>query len=257
MESALYSNIKYLKTPPSWEDCFYQIYKLKEFKNLQTFLDDEVEKYVPELNIFPPPNLLYNSFNKCDFGNLKVCILGQDPYHSYGQAMGLSFSVPFKCKIPPSLKNIYKELKNDINMETPNHGDLTTWATQGVLLLNTSLTVREHCANSHSKYWKKITDTIIKYISDNKKNVIFMLWGRHARLKSYLIDINKHTILECGHPSPLSVRHYSGCKHFSKTNFILDSWGLHTINWNSLNSVGFEGAPLPANKKGNYTVTFN
>ena len=170
--------------------------------------------------------------NICEFNNLKVILLGQDPYHQKGQAMGLSFSVPENIKIPPSLVNIYKELKTDCNLQLL-HGDLTKWAKQGVLLLNTSLTVRESCPNSHQKYWRPFTDNLIKYISDNKEGLVFLLWGGHAKNKKKLIDFNKHYVLEANHPSPLSANRggWFGCKHFSKTNDFLQKNGKKEICW--------------------------
>ena len=201
-------------------------------KYLECFLEKENEIYGDSLEIFPKEDKIFNSMNICDFSNLKVVLLGQDPYHQKGQAMGLSFSVPENIKIPPSLVNIYKELKTDCNIEHTN-GDLTNWAKQGVLLLNTSLTVRESCPNSHQKYWRPFTDNLIKYISDNKEGIVFLLWGGNAKDKKKLIDSEKHYILEANHPSPLSANRggWFGCKHFSKTNDYLREKGEKTIMW--------------------------
>lgn len=185
--------------------------------------------------IYPPTDLIFNAFKLCTFNNTKVVILGQDPYHKKGQAMGLSFSVPKGITIPPSLKNIYKELKNEYNdkFDIPNHGDLTSWAEQGVLLLNTALTVIEGKPNSHSEYWKELTDNIIKHISDNKEHVVFILWGNNAKQKSSLIDKEKHLVLEHTHPSPLATRTYPfiGNNHFKLCNEYLKKHNLREIEW--------------------------
>tara|TARA_Y100000748_G_C15493768_1_gene487460 strand:- start:211 stop:792 length:582 start_codon:yes stop_codon:yes gene_type:complete len=192
----------------------------------------EQKKYEDELQIFPPIELRFAAFDMCSFETMQVCILGQDPYHGQGQAMGLSFSVPTNMKIPPSLRNIFKELKNDLGIER-NNPDLTDWAKQGILLLNTSLSVREHCPNSHSKIWKDFGDNIIKFISDNKQDIIFILWGKASTSKSDLIDSKKHYILTASHPSPMSANRggFFGCKHFSKTNEILQKLGKKEIIW--------------------------
>lgn len=206
--------------------------KEKYFDDLDCFLKKEKEIYGDSLEIFPKEDNVFNCMNICDFNNLKVVLLGQDPYHQKDQAMGLSFSVPENIKIPPSLVNIYKELKTDCNIEHTN-GDLTNWAKQGVLLLNTSLTVRESCPNSHQKYWRPFTDNLIKYISDNKEGIVFLLWGGNAKDKKKFIDSEKHYILEANHPSPLSANRggWFGCKHFSKTNNILEKDGKKKILW--------------------------
>ena len=164
---------------------------------------------------------------------MKAVILGQDPYHEPGQAHGLCFSVKDGVKLPPSLQNIYKEIENDLGIKEPNNGNLTKWAKEGVLLLNTTLTVREHLANSHSKCgWAWFTDNVIKLISDNTENTVFILWGGNARSKVPLIDSKKHLILQTVHPSPLSAFNgFFGCKHFSKTNEYLVSKGKKPIDW--------------------------
>ena len=170
---------------------------------------------------------------KYSFENIKVVLLGQDPYHNQGQAMGLSFSVPDGMDIPPSLVNIYKELQAEKGILPKNTGNLIGWAKQGVLLLNSVLTVREHQANSHKgKGWEFFTDSIIKKISSNKEHVVFLLWGANARSKKQLIDQNKHLILECAHPSPLSAYNgFFGCGHFIKTNQYLEKFGIKPIDW--------------------------
>lgn len=209
-----------------WSDAFSDLQRVDEE------LYVEQKKYEDELQIFPPIELRFAAFDMCSFEKMQVCILGQDPYHGQGQAMGLSFSVPTNMKIPPSLRNIFKELKNDLGIER-NNPDLTDWAKQGILLLNTSLSVREHCPNSHSKIWKDFGDNIIKFISDNKQDIIFILWGKASTSKSDLIDSKKHYILTASHPSPMSANRggFFGCKHFSKTNEILQKLGKKEIIW--------------------------
>ncbi len=176
---------------------------------------------------------IFNCFKYTPLKDLKAVILGQDPYHNQGQAMGLSFSVPNGIVPPPSLVNIYKELYTDLGISPVKSGDLTKWAKNGVLLLNTSLTVRGGLANSHKNIgWEVFTDSVIKKISDNKENVVFLLWGGNARSKKKLIDTKKHLILECAHPSPLSAYNgFFGCKHFSKTNEYLIKHGISPIDW--------------------------
>jgi uracil-DNA glycosylase len=179
---------------------------------------------------------IFNSMKITAFENVKVVIIGQDPYHEPGQAMGLSFSVPKGEKIPPSLVNIYKEIERETGEKMPSHGDLTNWAKQGVLLLNAVLTVREHLANSHrGKGWEEFTDGVIKKISNEKQKVVFLLWGANARSKKALIDTNKHLVLECAHPSPLSAYNgFFGCGHFVKANEYLIKNGLVPVKWSDL-----------------------
>ncbi|MEJ5090348.1 uracil-DNA glycosylase [Sphingobacterium faecium] len=187
--------------------------------------------------VFPPPELVFNAFKLTGFDSLKVVILGQDPYHNDGQAHGLAFSVPDGIALPPSLKNIFKELEIDIpGFKIPRSGDLSHWAQQGVLLLNATLTVNAHQAGSHQKKgWEQFTDQVIKAISDQKDAVVFLLWGAYAQKKANLIDANKHLILSTVHPSPLSVyRGFFGCKHFSQANFFLQKHGKKAIDWKLL-----------------------
>lgn len=187
--------------------------------------------------VFPPQELVFNAFKLTGFDSLKVVILGQDPYHNDGQAHGLAFSVPDGIALPPSLKNIFKELESDIpGFKTPRSGDLSHWAQQGVLLLNATLTVNAHQAGSHQKKgWEQFTDQVIKAISDQKDAVVFLLWGAYAQKKANLIDANKHLILNTVHPSPLSVyRGFFGCKHFSQANFFLQKHGEKAIDWKLL-----------------------
>ncbi|HZV71758.1 MAG TPA: uracil-DNA glycosylase [Saprospiraceae bacterium] len=182
--------------------------------------------------IYPPGPLIFNAFNKTPFDKAKVVILGQDPYHGPGQAMGLCFSVPRNIAVPASLKNIFKELHRDLGFTVPGHGDLNAWAEQGVFLLNTILTVEQNSAASHSKIgWQIFTDEVIKILSRERQGLIFLLWGNYARTKKELIDQSKHTILEAAHPSPLARDAFSGCSHFSRTNLILTKRGEEPINW--------------------------
>ena len=182
--------------------------------------------------IFPPGGQIFKAFELCPFDKVKAVILGQDPYHGYGQAMGLSFSVPDGVPAPPSLKNIYTEIENDLGIKMSGRTNLEAWAKQGVLLLNAVLTVRSGEAASHSALgWQQFTDAVIQTISDRKEGVVFLLWGNFARSKAALVDIQKHHVLEAAHPSPLARGAFFGCRHFSKTNAILVSEGLEPIDW--------------------------
>lgn len=182
--------------------------------------------------VYPPGKLIFNAFNLTPVDKVKVVILGQDPYHNPGEAMGLSFSVPVGVKIPPSLRNIYKELKDDLGLDMPMHGDLTAWAKQGVLLLNAFLTVTHNRPASHRDIgWAAFTDAVIKKLDEKKENIVFMLWGNFAKGKSDLIDSNKHLILHAAHPSPLAGGAFFGTKHFSKANTYLLEHGMTGINW--------------------------
>lgn len=183
---------------------------------------------------FPPAKLVFNAFNLCPFNKVKVVILGQDPYHELGQAMGLSFSVPDGIMLPPSLQNIYKEIHSDLGKPIPTSGDLTRWAKQGVLLLNATLTVRAHEANSHQSLgWQNFTDAAIETINTHREHIVFMLWGGFARLKKRLIDTNRHCIIESVHPSPLSANRggWFGQHQFSRCNAYLKQYGLGEIDW--------------------------
>ncbi len=183
--------------------------------------------------IYPPGQLIFNAFRLTPFTKVKAVIIGQDPYHGPGQAMGLSFSVPRGVAQPPSLLNIFKELRSDIGMAIPNSGDLTHWAQQGVLLLNASLTVRANEPNSHAQIgWHEFTNAVIKSISADKQHVVFMLWGRFAQDKQVLIDATRHLILKAAHPSPFSVeKGFFGCRHFSRANAYLVQHGIDPIDW--------------------------
>lgn len=182
--------------------------------------------------VYPPGQLIFNAFNKTAVNDVKVVILGQDPYHRPGQAMGLSFSVPRNISTPPSLRNIYKELNRDIDFDIPPHGDLSTWADRGVLLLNACLTVEKGRPASHSKIgWQTFTNTVIKKLSDKTEHIVFMLWGNFAKGKAPLVNPGKHLILEAAHPSPLARNKFKGCAHFSKANAYLKANNRNPIDW--------------------------
>lgn len=214
----------------TWETIINQEKQKDYYKNLQIIIDEKYET----TTVFPPKYKIFNAFSLTKFDNLKVVILGQDPYHGIGQAQGLAFSTPENIKNPPSMQNILKEIELDLGVKsTCENGDLTPWAKQGVLLLNTVLTVEEKKAGSHQKLgWEIFTDNIMKYINENCKDIVFLFWGNPAIKKSSLIDENKHHILTSVHPSPLSAyRGFFGCKHFSKTNEILKSISKEPIVW--------------------------
>lgn len=216
---------------PSWLRVLSDELEKSYFKELKSFLLNEQQK---GFIVFPKNEDIFNAFNYTPFDQVKVVIIGQDPYHGQGQAHGLSFSVQKGITPPPSLKNIYKELANDIqDFQIPNHGDLTSWAKQGVLLLNATLTVNAHEPGSHQKRgWEKFTDHVISEISGKKTGVIFLLWGKFAQQKEDLIDTTKHHVLKAAHPSPFSAYNgFLGSKPFSKTNDILKKQGLSPINW--------------------------
>jgi len=196
---------------------------------LKTFLTEEKLKYA----VYPPGSLIFNAFAKTPFYNVKVVILGQDPYHGKGQAHGLCFSVPNGIKPPPSLVNIFKEIHNDLGITPPSSGNLECWAKRGVFLLNATLTVRASTAASHqNKGWEQFTDKVIKIISEQRENVVFLLWGNYARAKKSLIDTKKHLALEAPHPSPFSAYSgFFGCKHFSKANEYLKQNGIEPVDW--------------------------
>ncbi|NQY09203.1 MAG: uracil-DNA glycosylase [Flavobacteriales bacterium] len=217
------------KIHQSWKKVLYNELNSQYFKDLNIFLLKEKKHHT----IFPAVENIFSAFNKTTFEQVKVVIIGQDPYHGDNQAHGLSFSVPEGIKLPPSLKNIFKEINVDLGKGIPESGNLERWADQGVLLLNATLTVKAHEAGSHQKKgWEPFTDAVIKNLSDGKENLIFLLWGRFAQKKASLIDADKHHILEAAHPSPFSAYNgFFGCNHFSKTNEILSSLGLPAIEW--------------------------
>lgn len=212
-----------------WKEPLAPLFSDERYQKIRRFLMNEYTNYT----VYPDMYDIYNCFRLTPFEKVKAVILGQDPYHNEGQAHGLCFSVQDGVEPPPSLINIYKEMKSDLGVEPPKSGNLTKWAKEGVLLLNTSLSVRAHQANSHSKCgWAWFTDNVIKIISEKKDGVVFILWGGNARSKKPLVDANKHLILECAHPSPLSAYNgFFGCKHFSKTNEWLISKGKSPIDW--------------------------
>lgn len=214
----------------SWEAYLQDEFGKPYFKDLVDFVKQEYQSQ----ECFPPRKEIFAAFDHCTFNNLKVVIIGQDPYHDVNQANGLCFSVHDGVNHPPSLKNIFKELEQDIKKPYPKSGDLTHWADQGVLLLNATLSVRAHQAGSHqNKGWERFTDAVIASISKNKKGIIFLLWGGFAKKKVKLINIKKHHVLMSGHPSPLSANrgYWFGNKHFSKTNFQLETNGLEPVVW--------------------------
>ena len=221
-----------VKITKEWDELLKDEFDAQSYNSLREFLKTEYSTRT----VYPPMYDIFNSMKLTSFEDVKVVLLGQDPYHNQGQAMGLSFSVPDGVDIPPSLVNIYKELKSETGMEIPKSGNLIGWAKQGVLLLNTVLTVRAHSANSHKgKGWEQFTDGIIKKISDKKQGVVFLLWGGNARSKKSLIDGKKHLILETVHPSPLSAYNgFFGCGHFNKTNEYLIGQGKTPIEWSKL-----------------------
>lgn len=214
----------------SWKEVLREEFDKTYFQHIITFL--KAEKSAGKI-IYPPGSLFFNAFDKTPFSKVKVVILGQDPYHNKGQAHGLSFSVPDGVPKPPSLLNIFKELRNDLGIEIPESGNLEKWASQGVMLLNASLSVRQNEPGSHSKIgWLEFTDQVIKKISDDKEGVIFMLWGKFAQEKQVLIDETKHFVLKAAHPSPFSAdKGFFGCKHFSKTNEFLMKQHKEPIDW--------------------------
>jgi uracil-DNA glycosylase len=213
----------------SWYEALRNEFESPYFADLKEFLIEERKHNL----IYPPGNLIFNAFNLTPLPAVKAVILGQDPYHGPGQAHGLCFSVPFGVEVPPSLKNIFKELKSDLGIDPPKHGNLEKWAKDGVLLINATLTVRASQAGSHQgKGWERFTDAAIKAVSDNRAGIVFILWGNYAIAKEPLIDQSKHFVLKAPHPSPLAAsRGFFGCRHFSKTNELLLQTGLLTINW--------------------------
>ncbi len=213
----------------TWKNALAGEFEKPYFASLVRFLHEEK---AAGKRIFPPGSQIFRAFELTPVPQLKVVILGQDPYHGLGQAHGLSFSVPGNMPAPPSLKNIFKEIEGDLGVRMSGYPDLEKWARQGVLLLNAILTVRSGEAASHSKIgWEEFTDAVIKYISDNCEGVVFLLWGNFARSKSVLIDRSRHCVLEAAHPSPLARGAFFGCRHFSKTNEYLASTGRKPIDW--------------------------
>ncbi|GHT49162.1 uracil-DNA glycosylase 2 [Bacteroidia bacterium] len=218
-----------IKIEQSWKTQLAEEFEKPYFADLVQFVKQECASQT----VYPPGKLIFNAFNQTPFEQVKVVILGQDPYHEPGQAHGLCFSVNDGVALPPSLHNIYKELRDDLGITPPFSGNLERWARQGVLLLNATLTVRAHLAGSHqNKGWETFTDAVIRRIAEQKERVVFILWGSYAQKKGAFIDPNRHLILKSAHPSPLSVfRGFFGSKPFSQTNAYLQSTGQQPINW--------------------------
>jgi uracil-DNA glycosylase len=218
-----------VKIEQSWKEKLSEEFGKEYFNSLISFVRNEYQNQT----IYPPGKEIFKAFDACTFDDVKVVIIGQDPYHGVGQANGLCFSVRDGIRFPPSLLNIFKEIQNDLGKPIPKSGDLERWAKQGVLLLNATLTVRSSTPGSHqNKGWEAFTDAVIKTISDQKQNVVFLLWGAYAQKKGEIIDRNKHLVLMSAHPSPFSAdRGFFGCKHFSKANQYLKSKGLPEIDW--------------------------
>jgi uracil-DNA glycosylase len=217
------------KLPNDWLELLHDEFQKNYFYILKLFLIEEKKKFI----IYPKSKDIFNAFNMTNFKDIKVVILGQDPYHGLNQAHGLSFSVKDNVPIPPSLQNIFKELRDDMGCVISSRGNLNSWANQGVFLLNAVLTVRANEANSHrGKGWEEFTNAVIQKISDELSHIVFILWGRPAQMKKNLIDTSKHLIIESPHPSPLSsYRGFFGSKPFSRTNEYLHKNGIDTINW--------------------------
>lgn len=212
-----------------WNPLLKQEFGKPYWKELQRYVYEERKQF----KVFPENEEVFTAFHLTSFSDVKVLILGQDPYHGDGQAHGLSFSVKEGIAIPPSLRNIYKELKSDLGIDIPNHGNLGAWALQGVLLLNATLTVRAHQAGSHQgKGWETFTDQVIQQVNQKKEKTVFILWGAFARKKKDLIDLNQHHVIESSHPSPLSAhRGFFGSRPFSETNRVLTGSGREPVDW--------------------------
>ena len=212
-----------------WKEILWDEFQSPYFSELKEFLVAEKKRYT----VYPPGKLIFNAFRHTPFDQVKVVILGQDPYHGPGQAHGLCFSVPPGIAPPPSLVNILKELQNDLGIPVPTHGNLEKWADQGVLLLNATLTVRAGQAGSHqNKGWEAFTNKVISHVSWKKSAVVFLLWGRYAQAKETLVDGAKHLVLKAPHPSPFSAHSgFFGCRHFSRANAFLEQQGMNPIDW--------------------------
>lgn len=219
-----------VKINDSWAERLGNEFAQPYFSQLTDFVRHEYAT----TTCYPPGRLIFNAFNLCPFDSVKVVIIGQDPYHEAGQAMGLSFSVPDGVAMPPSLQNIFKEIQGDLGIGVPKSGNLTRWAEQGVLLLNATLTVRAHQAGSHQRHgWERFTDAAISRLSEGRDHLVFILWGGYARSKASLIDRSRHLVLESVHPSPLSANRggWFGNHHFSRCNEYLAGHGMDPINW--------------------------
>ena len=218
-----------VKIEQSWKTVLQEEFDKSYFSELTEFVRNEYSTK----RIYPPGHQIFNAFDHCPFQDVKVVILGQDPYHGTGQAHGLCFSVNDGIDTPPSLVNIFKEIERDLGKPVPASGNLTRWTEQGVLLLNATLTVQAHCAGSHqNRGWEKFTDAVISKLNNERENIVFMLWGSYAQAKGKFIDNNKHLVLTAVHPSPLSAyRGFIGCGHFSVANKYLSSNGMQQIEW--------------------------
>lgn len=219
-----------VKIAESWKNKLNEEFQKEYFHNLIEFVRNEYKNGV----CYPPGKLIFNAFDKCSFEDTRVVILGQDPYHGAGQANGLCFSVNDGVQLPPSLKNIFKEIQDDLGKPIPKSGNLERWAQQGVLLLNATLTVRAGAAGSHQgKGWEVFTDSVIRHLNEEKDGIVFLLWGKYAQDKGKIIDDKKHFVLRAKHPSPMSANYggWFGNKHFSQANNYLQSKGLPTIEW--------------------------
>lgn len=219
-----------VKINDSWAERLGNEFAQPYFSQLTDFVRHEYAT----TTCYPPGRLIFNAFNLCPFDSVKVVIIGQDPYHEAGQAMGLSFSVPDGVAMPPSLQNIFKEIQGDLGIGVPQSGNLTRWAEQGVLLLNATLTVRAHQAGSHQRHgWERFTDAAISRLSEGRDHLVFILWGGYARSKASLIDRSRHLVLESVHPSPLSANRggWFGNHHFSRCNEYIAGHGMDPINW--------------------------
>jgi uracil-DNA glycosylase len=219
-----------VKIDASWKEVLYKEFEKEYFARLTSFVKEE---YAGPTPIYPPAKLIFNAFDHCPFNDVKVVILGQDPYHGAGQANGLCFSVNKGVAFPPSLMNIFKEIQSDMGTPIPQDGDLTRWSDQGVLLLNATLTVRASQAGSHQKRgWEEFTDAAIRELAERRENIVFILWGSYAQKKGAFIDRTRHLVLTSAHPSPLSAWHgFFGNKHFSRANEYLVVQGKTPIVW--------------------------
>ena len=218
-----------IRIEESWKQRLASEFEKDYFFRLTEFIRAEYTR----TTVFPPARLIFNAFDQCPFDSTKVVIIGQDPYHGFGQAHGLCFSVTEGTPAPPSLKNIFKEIQNDLGKPIPPHGDLTRWARQGVLLLNATLTVQAHQAGSHQrKGWEEFTDAAIKLLAEEREHLVFILWGAYAQKKGAFIDRSKHLVLTSAHPSPLSAHNgFFGNRHFSRANEYLATHGIEGIDW--------------------------
>lgn len=217
-----------VRLDPTWKEQLKDEFAKPYFADLRTFVRNAYEKH----SVYPPPHDIFHALDACPFDKVEVVILGQDPYHGPSQAHGLSFSVQDGVRIPPSLKNIFKEIENDLGIKTKPSGDLDRWARQGVLLLNATLTVEAGKPGSHQRQgWEPFTDAIIKKLSDGREHLVFLLWGAYAQRKGEIIDRQKHLVLSSAHPSPYSVARFYGNHHFSQTNAYLKKHGKKEIDW--------------------------